>query len=115
LSARLAAAALLAAVLAPVALGARPALQRQQAERALKTAMTAWAHRNVRGLEIGAVSCILPRSGNVIHCAVKTAAPTYHEVIVFQIRETLSASGTMSWIATSKACRDTQTGRAIAC
>ena len=115
LSAALAAAAALAAVPPPAALAARPASQRQQAERALKAAMTAWARKNVHGLEIGAVSCLLPRRGDVIHCTVRTAAPAYHEAIVFQIRETLSAAGTMTWLATSKACRDTQTGRAIAC
>ena len=111
----LAVAALLAAVVAAAAPAARPVSQRQEAERALKAAMTAWARKNVHGLEIGAVSCLLPRRGDVIHCTVRTAAPAYHETIVFQIRETLSAAGTMTWLATSKACRDTQTGRAIAC
>ena len=115
LSAALAAAALLAAAAATAVQAARPAARRHEAERALKAAMTAWARKNVHGLEIGAVSCVLPARGAVIRCTVRSTAPGYHEAIVFQVRETLSASGTMTWLATSKACRDTQTGRAIAC
>jgi hypothetical protein len=115
LSAALAAAALLAAAAATAVQAARPTARRHEAERALKAAMTAWARKNVSALEIGAVSCIAPSRGDVFRCTVRTAAPSYREAIVFQVRETLAPSGTLTWTATSKACRDTYTRRAIAC
>ena len=54
-------------------------------------------------------------NGNVVHCTVTSTAPSYRENIVFKVRETLHASGTMSWLVTAKACSDSRTGKAIAC
>ena len=109
------AAALLAALLAPATLAAKPLTQKQYTEQTLKTAMTAWARKNVKGLEIGAAACVLPENGNVVHCTVKSSAPGYRENIVFKVTETLHASGTMSWRVTAKACSDSETGKAITC
>ena len=109
------AACLLAVLLAPAALAAKPLTQKQYTEQTLKTAMTAWARKNVKGLEIGSASCVLPLNGNVVHCTVTSTAPSYREKIVFKVRETLHASGTMSWLVTAKACSNSRTGKAIAC
>ena len=41
--------------------------------------MTAWARKNVKGLEIGSATCVLPLNGNVVHCTVTSTAPSYRE------------------------------------
>jgi len=105
---------LCAALAAPsAALAAKPLTQKQFAEQRLKVEMTAWAKKNIPGLEIGKVTCVLPRNGNVVHCTVASTAPKYRENITFQVREVLSQAGTMTWTATSRKCTDSKTGRPV--
>jgi len=88
----------------------------QDAEAKLKTAFGTWTKKHLPGSTIKAVSCILPTSGNVLHCTVRVAsAPKYRELIVFKIRETLHDSGQMTWVATSHSCTDSKTGKPFAC
>jgi hypothetical protein len=105
-----------AALLAPLpGLAAKAPTQKQYAEQKLKAAMTAWAKKNVAGLRIGTVSCVLPLNGNVVHCTVHASAPRSRENIVFTVRETLTQLGAMKWAVTSDACSDSKTGQKLSC
>ena len=83
------AACLLTVLLAPAALAAKPLTQKQYTEQTAEDGDDRWAKKNVKGLEIGSATCVLPLNGNVVHCTVTSTAPSYQEKIVFKVRETL--------------------------
>ncbi len=77
--------------------------------------MTAWAKKNVKGLEIGSATCVLPKNGNVVHCTVTSTAPSYRENIVFKVQRDAARERDDELDVTAKACSDSRTGKAIAC
>jgi hypothetical protein len=111
----LAALALVALVATGQAMAAKPLTQKQYAELRMKQVMTAWAKKNVPGLQIGAAACVLPKNGVIIHCTVQSTAPKYTENIVFKVKETLHDVGTVTWVVTSKVCSDSKTHKTFAC
>jgi hypothetical protein len=107
--------ALAALFLVPFALAAKAPTQKQYSEQKLKTAMMSSAQLKGLGLKWGAVSCVLPKNGNIVHCTVHASSPKAQENIVFKVRETLKETGTMSWAITSDACSDSKTGKKLSC
>src|SRR4051794_5891752 len=85
------------------------------ANKTMKASFTAWAKKNLPGTTVGKVACVLPKSGNVIHCTIHVSAPKNRENIVFKVKGTLHEVGTLSWVATSHSCTDSKTGKPFAC
>ena len=106
----------LAALLSvPAAFAAKAPTQKQYTEQKLKTAMMGSSQLKGLGLKFGVVSCVLPKSGNVVHCTVHTSAPKAQENIVFKVTETLAETGNMKWAITSDTCSDSKTGQKLSC
>jgi hypothetical protein len=113
---RLAAAfAFLFLVAAGAASAAYPKAEIQYADKTMKGSFTAWAKKNLPGTTVGKVSCVLPSSGNVIHCTIHVSAPKNQEHIVFKVKGTLHDSGQLTWVSTSHSCTDSKTGKPFAC
>jgi hypothetical protein len=107
--------ALGALLLVPAALAAKAPTQKQYTEQKLKAAMMSSAQLKGLGLTWGAVTCVLPKNGNIVHCTVHASAPKAQENIVFKVKETLKETGAMSWAITSDACSDSKTGQKLSC
>jgi hypothetical protein len=115
---RLASAALAAIALAPAAGGAaaaKPLTQRQYTELTLKQHMNATFKKTVPGLTVTKVSCVLPKNGTTVKCVANASAPKARESVVFEVTETLSEVGNMSWRITSSVCSDSKTHRKLSC
>jgi hypothetical protein len=108
-------AALLALLVPVTALAAKAPTQLQYTEQKLKTSMMNSSQLKPLGLRYGAVKCVLPKNGNVVHCTVHATAPKARENIVFKVTETLKQTGQMTWAITSDACSDSKTGQKLSC
>jgi len=112
--------ALLALVIAPLVIdraasAAYPKAEIQYANKTMKASFTAWAKKHLPGTRVGAVSCKLPSSGNVIRCTVHVSAPQNRENILFKVKGTLHDSGQLTWVSTSHSCTDSKTGKPFSC
>ncbi len=104
-----------ALLVAPAALAAKAPTQKQYTEQLLLKEMKASAQLKSLGLKWGTVTCVLPKSGIVVHCTVHASSPKAQENIVFKVRETLTQEGNMNWAITSDACSDSKTGQKLSC
>lgn len=120
MSVRSAGVALLATLVALGLVGAsaaapKPKTQTQAIEQTLKVSMTKSFKKQLPGVVIGKLVCVLPKNGVVVHCTVHTSAPKNQENIVFKVTATLHDNGTISWTSTSHSCTDSKTGKPFKC
>jgi hypothetical protein len=99
------------------ALAARPTTEAQADAAALKASMVTAFKRQLPGVLIGNVVCVLPLNGVTFHCTAYTTAPKSHENIVFKVAATLHDNDAMSvtWRLTSHSCSDSVTHKPFAC
>jgi TctA family transporter len=109
------AAAIVALAAAGTAAAAYPKADVQYANKTMKASFTTWAKKNLRGTTVGKVACVLPTSGNVIHCTIHVSAPKNRENILFKVKGTLQETGKLAWVATSHSCADSKTGKKFPC
>ena len=113
-------AALAAAILATSGLGAGAVAAATNPEqvalqKTLKALMTKKYKQAAPKLKITTITCKLPSDGTVAHCV---AHFTYPPTIVgtYQVKAELhDLGGTLTWTAGSPKCKDTKTGKSIAC
>src|ERR1700730_4091830 len=112
-----------AALLALSVLGAAPAFaakpktEAQADAAALKASMVTSFKKQLPGVTIGNVVCVLPLNGATFHCTAYTTAPASHENIVFKVAATLHDNDAMSvtWRLTSHSCTDSVTHKPFKC
>jgi hypothetical protein len=114
------AAATLVALLALAALpaaAAKPKTEAQADAAALKASMVTTFKKQLPGVVVGNVVCVLPQNGATFHCTAYTTAPSAHENIVFKVAATLHDNDAMSvtWKLTSHTCTDSVTHKPFAC
>jgi hypothetical protein len=116
---RLSASVLLALLVlgAGTAGAAKPKTEAQADAAALKASMIPTFKKELPGVRIGNVVCVLPLNGATFHCTAYTTAPASHENIVFKVAATLHDNDamTVTWTLTSHTCTDSVTHKPFKC
>ncbi len=99
------------------ALAAKPKTEAQADAAALKASMIPTFKKELPGVSIGKVVCVLPLNGVTFHCTAYTTAPASHENIVFKVAATLHDNDamTVTWKLTSHSCTDSVTHKPFKC
>jgi hypothetical protein len=72
-------------------------------------------HKQVPGLLLATVTCVLPTNGNVVQCQAHFSDPSAGANVVYGIKATLKDSGVLTWTTTTHSCTNAKTGKKLAC
>jgi uncharacterized lipoprotein YbaY len=81
----------------------------------LKAKITPVFKQQAPQLELGKVTCVLPKNGNVVSCQAHFGYPSAHVNVVYGIKATLEQTGQLRWTTTSHACTNAKTGEKLPC
>jgi hypothetical protein len=81
----------------------------------LKTKIKPVFKKQAPKLVLGKVTCVLPKSGALVHCKAHFSYPSAHANIVYAINARLKETGAITWTTTTHRCTDAKTGKKLAC
>jgi hypothetical protein len=103
---------LLTAAAAAAALALTPA---QGLARRLKASMTSYYAKSDPGLKFTTVTCKIATDGTTARCNARFTVASKHAAGVFVVSVTGGAGGNVTTKTLSVSCKDTRTGKKIAC